>query len=113
MGNEICSNLGYLATLPTTFFEERLHLQHTDANRMINCIIQISKKLNVFSTETHKMENTPFDIGKAEEAIYSLTNPQEKEYFINVLYFVSDLKSPLNPITVSNEKKIIYLKIQI
>ena len=51
------------------------------------------------------MENPPFDIGKAEKAIYSLTNPQEKDYFTDVLYFVSNAKSPLNRKMVRNKKK--------
>ena len=86
--------------MPTTFFKKRLHLEDTEANRLINCISQVSKKLNAFNTEIHKMENPPFDLGEAEEAINGLAYPQD---VVNVLYFVSVPKSPLNPIIVSNK----------
>ena len=46
------------------------------------------------------MENPPFDLGEAEEAINGLAYPQD---VVNVLYFVSVPKSPLNPIIVSNK----------
>ena len=73
-------------------------MKDTDVSQLINCISQATKKLKAFNTEIHTLEHLPFDLGKAEEAINSLTSPQEKEYFINLLYFVSDPKSPFSPI---------------
>ena len=55
---------------------------------------------NIESPTTH---TSTFLQKEAKEAINSLTNPRDKEYFVNVLYFVSDPKSPLNPIIFSNK----------
>ena len=97
--------MDYLAGLPTRFFVERLRIEESDVSRLINCISQVTKILEKFNNEIHKLEHPPFDLGMAQKAINSLTNPQEKDYFTDVLYFVSDPKSPLNRIMVRNKKK--------
>ena len=76
------------------------HNTNSDVTRLINCISQATNRLKGFNREIHKLEHPPFDLGMAEEAINSLTKPQEKKYFINVLYFVSDPKSPFSRIYV-------------
>ena len=98
-------NSDYLAGLPTNFFKNRLGMKKSDVSRLINCISQATNRLKGFNSEIHKLEHPPFDLGMAQKAINSLTNPQEKDYFTDVLYFVSDAKSPLNRKMVRNKKK--------
>ena len=84
-----------LAGLPTNFFEEHLQMKADHVSRLINCISQATKRIKQFNSDIHELKNEPFNLGKAQEAINSLTNPQENKYFSDILYFVSDAKSPL------------------
>ena len=79
-------------------------MEKSHVSRLINCISQATNEIEKFNSEIHKLENPPFDLGMAETAINSLTKPQEKEYFSDILYFVSDATSPLNRRTVRNKK---------
>ena len=94
-----------LAGLPTNFFKNRLRMTNSNVSRPINCISQATNRLKGFNSEIHKLEHPPFDLGMAQKAINSLTNPQEKDYFTDVLYFVADAKSPFNRKMVRNKKK--------
>ena len=84
-----------LAGLPTNFFEEHLQMKADHVSRLINCISQATKRIKQFYSDIHELKNEPFNLGKAQEAINSLTNPQENKYFSDILYFVSDPTSPL------------------
>ena len=84
-----------LAGLPTNFFEEHLQMKTDHVSRLINCISQATKRIKQFNSDIHELKNEPFNLGKAQEAIDSLTNPQDNKYFSDILYFVSDATSPL------------------
>ena len=80
-------------------------MEKSHVSRLINCISQATKRIKQFNSDIHELKNEPFNLGKAQEAIDSLTNPQENKYLSDILYYVSDATSPLIAERPKNKKK--------
>ena len=79
-----------LTSTPRDFFQKQLGLKEPDADRLMYCISQVRSRIKSYNGCIHKSEDPLFYLKEAQKAIESLTNPQEKEYFLNILYLISD-----------------------
>ena len=82
-----------LTTTSREVLKELLALNEQDTDRLMYCISQVRCRIVKLNGLIHEIEIS-LDTEEVGKAIKSLTE-EDQNYYCNILYFISDVNSPL------------------
>ena len=82
-----------LTTTSREVLKEQLALNEQDTDRLMYCISQVRSRIVRLNGLIHEMEIS-LDTEEVGKAIKSLTE-EDQNYYCNIVYFISDVNSPL------------------